>query len=168
MTKTLYLMRHAKSSWGDMTLGDFDRPLNERGQRDAPEMGRRLKKRDVKPEIILCSPARRTHQTVERLIRELGGTMKAVQFDDRIYEADPETLLELIRSLPDTCSSAMLIGHNPSMGWLVNHLSDVRIEKMPTCAVATLELPSPNWKNTGTETARLLEFDYPKRMTDGA
>ena len=167
MPKTLYLMRHAKSSWADMSLGDFDRPLNQRGQRDAPEMSRRLKKQGVKPEIILCSPAKRTRETLERLISELGGTMKAVQFDDRIYEADTKTLLELIHDLPDTCSSAMLIGHNPSMGWLVNQLSDVRTEKMPTCAVATIELPSSSWKDTGTETARLIDFDYPKRITGG-
>ncbi|HSR87604.1 MAG TPA: histidine phosphatase family protein [Pontiella sp.] len=167
MAKTLYLMRHAKSGWTDMSQSDFDRPLNKRGQRDAPEMGRRLKKRDVKPEIILCSPAQRSRQTLEQLIREFGGTMKTVQFDDRIYEADPDTLLDVIRSLPEAFASAMVIGHNPSMGRLANQLSDVRIEQMPTCAVATLELPSSRWKDTGTQTARLLHFDYPKRRPEG-
>ena len=150
-----------------MRLGDFDRPLNQRGLHDAPEMGRRLQQRGVHPEIILCSPAQRTRQTAELLIREVGGTMDGVQFDDRIYEADPDTLLDLIRSLPDTCASAMLIGHNPSMGWLANQLSDVGIEQMPTCAVAALEMPSSSWKEAGAEPARLLDFDYPKRITDG-
>ena len=164
MARILYLMRHAKSGWTDKNQSDFDRPLNNRGQHDAPELGRRLKNRGTKPEIILCSPAQRTRQTAERLIREFGGNLGDVQFDDRIYEADPDTLLELIRALPDTCAAAMLIGHNPSMGWLANQLSDVRIEQMPTCAVATLELPSSSWQDTGTATAQLLDFDYPGKV----
>ena len=77
--------------------------------------------------------------------------------------ADSETLLELIRSLPDSCCSAMLIGHNPSIGWLVNQLADARIENMPTCAVATIELPGERWDETGSSTGRLLDFDYPKK-----
>ncbi len=167
MTKTLYLMRHAKAGWMDMHLGDFDRSLTQRGLRDAPEMGQRLKKRGVRPEIILCSPAQRTRQTAELLIKEFGGTIDKVQFDDRIYEADPDTLLDLIRSLPETCSSVMLIGHNPSIGWLANQLSDVQIEQMPTCAIATLELPSSNWKDMGKEAARLLDLDHPSRDAKG-
>jgi len=163
MAKTLYLVRHAKSSWADMHLGDFDRPLNKRGLRDAPEMGRRLRQRGVNPEIILCSPAQRTRETAELLIREFGGTMEAVQFDDRIYEASPETLLELICTLPDSCSSAMLIGHNPSIGYLVHQLSDTGIERMPTCAVATLQLQSHAWNDFGRDSVRLLNFDSPKK-----
>ena len=164
MAKTLYLVRHAKSSWGDMTLGDFDRPLNKRGQRDAPEMGRRLKKRGVLPDIILCSPAQRARQTAELLLRELGGSMDGVQFDERIYEASMATLLDLIRSLPAACAAAMVIGHNPSIGWLANQFSGYRIEKMPTCAVAAFELPSFSWRDMGAGTARLLDFDCPKRI----
>jgi phosphohistidine phosphatase len=161
MAKTLYLMRHAKSSWADMSLGDFDRPLNQRGQRDAPEMGRRLKNRGVKPDIILCSPAQRARQTAGLLIRELEGDMDDIQFDERIYEASLDTLLNLIRSLPEGCTSVMVIGHNPSMGWLANQLSGFQIEKMPTCAVAAFELASFSWRDMGAENARLLDFDYP-------
>jgi len=166
MAKTLYLVRHANSSWAEMHLSDFDRPLNKRGLHDAPMMGNRLRKRGVKPEIILCSPAERTRQTAELLIREFGGTMEMVQFDDRIYEASPETLLELIRTLPDTCSSAMLIGHNPSIGYLVHQLSETGIERMPTCAIANLEVETGNWKNIDSCPIRLVDFYYPKRDAD--
>lgn len=167
MTKTLYLVRHAKSGWIDFGHSDFDRTLNQHGLHDAPEMGQRLKKRGVNPEIILCSPARRARQTAELLIKEFGGTMDVVQFDDRIYEASIDALLDLIRDLPDTCASAMLIGHNPSIGCLAHQLSDVGIEQMPTCAIATLELPSSNWEDIGEEAARLLDFDHPKRDAKG-
>lgn len=163
MTKTLYLVRHAKSGWTNMHLGDFNRTLNQRGLRDAPEMGQRLQKRGLKPEIILCSPAQRARQTAELFIKAFGGTMDGVHFDDRIYEADHKTLLTLIRLLPETCSSAMLIGHNPSIGWAANQLSDVGIEQMPTCAIATIELSSSRWKDMGKEATRLLDFDHPRR-----
>ena len=161
MAKTLYLMRHAKAASPDMQQGDFDRTLNERGLHDAAEMGRRLQQRGVKPEIILCSPAQRTRQTAERLIREFGGTMDVVQFDDRIYENTTDTLLDLIRMLPEACASAMVIGHNPSIGWLANQLSRYQIETMPSCAVASFELPSFQWRDLGRTPSRLLDFDYP-------
>jgi phosphohistidine phosphatase len=167
MAKTLYLVRHAKASWPDMHLGDFARTLNQRGLRDAPEMGQRLQKRGVKPEIILCSPAKRARQTAELLLKEFGDSMDGVHFDDRIYEADPGTLLNLVRSIPDACSSAMLIGHNPSIGWVANQLSDVHIEQMPTCAIASLGLPSSKWKDIGKEATRLLDFDYPTPHAKG-
>jgi len=163
MAKTLYLVRHAKSSWADMGQRDFDRPLNKRGLRDAPEMGRRLRKRNARPEIILCSPAQRTRQTLDLLIKEIGGTLDIVRFVESIYEASDETLLNLVQSLPESCASAMLIGHNPSIGWLANQLSDVRIDRMPTCAIATLELAAPRWKVIGSCPARLNDFACPKK-----
>ena len=161
MAKTLYLMRHAKAALPVMQYGDLDRTLNQRGLHDATEMGRKLQKRGGKPEIILCSPAQRTRQTAERLIGEFGGTMNVVQFDDRIYEASIDTLLNLIRLLPEACASAMVIGHNPSIGWLANQLSRYQIETMPSCAVASFELPSFSWKDMGPGNTRLLDFDYP-------
>ena len=161
MAKTLYLMRHAKAESPDMQRGDFDRVLNQRGVRDATEMGQRLQKRGVKPDVILCSPSQRTRQTAELLVAELGGTLDGVQFDDRIYEASMDILLDLIRALPPACASAMVIGHNPSVGWLANQLSGYQIATMPSCAVAAFELPSFSWRDMGAGTARLLDFDYP-------
>ncbi len=163
MAKHLYLVRHAKSSWTDMSLSDFDRPLNTRGLRDAPEMGRRLKVKGISPDTIVCSPARRTRQTLELILAELGGTMDAVLFDENIYEASAEALLQILQSLPDDCSSAMLVGHNPSIGWLAQELSDSRIDRMPTCAIAAIELETGRWNEISTCAARLIDFDYPKK-----
>lgn len=163
MPKTLYLMRHAKSSWSVMSQNDMARPLNERGLRDTPEMGRRLRGRNVRPDIILCSPAQRTRQTADLISQEMDLDPGTLQFNDPIYEASTDTLLQLIRSLPDQCQSAMIIGHNPSIGWLANALSDVGLERMPTCAIATLEMDTNRWAEVGTCTSSLLDFDYPKK-----
>ena len=163
MAKTLYLMRHAKSASPGIQQGDFDRTLNPRGMHDAAETGRRLKKRGVSPDIVLCSPATRARQTAERLIGELGGSMDIVQFDDRIYENTTDTLVDLIRSLPEACASAMVIGHNPSIGWLANQLSGFQIQKMPAGAVAAFELPSFSWRDMGAGSVRLLDFDDPEK-----
>jgi phosphohistidine phosphatase len=167
VAKTLYLVRHAKSGWTDFGQSDFDRSLSQRGRRDAPLMGQRLKERGANPAIILCSPAQRTRQTAELLTREFGESMNPVQFDDRIYEATTGTLLDLIRSLPETCASAMIIGHNPSIGCLANQLSEVRIELMPACAVASFELSTSSWRDMGKAAIRLLDFDHPKRNAKG-
>ncbi len=166
MAKTLYLVRHAKSGWTDMRLSDFDRPINQRGLHDAPEMGRRLRQRGVSPEVILCSPAQRARQTAELLVEAFGGSLEAVQFDDRIYEASNGTLLNIIQSLPDTCSSVMVIGHNPAIGYLVHQFSDTGIERMPTCAIATLQHQSQTWNDFGRDSVRLVDFDYPKNVVD--
>lgn len=157
MPKTLYLVRHAKSDWNTGNT-DFDRPLNKRGRRDAPEMGRRLKDKDPLPEIIVCSPAKRATETHERLGLEI-----KTAFDERIYEATTGDLLDIVQSLDDKYASAMLVGHNPAMTWLASQLSGVRIDNMPTCAVAAIEIDSEHWKKAGSRPARLLDLDYPKK-----
>ncbi len=157
--KTLYLARHAESSWSGTDLSDVDRSLNERGFRDAPEMGRRLKARGPLPEIILCSPAKRAMQTLEKL--DLG--IENVVFDEGLYEASTGGLLDIIQSLENRCGSAMLIGHNPAMTWLASRLSGTRIDSMPTCAIATIKLASTHWGKAGSCTATLQNFDYPEK-----
>ena len=157
--KILYLVRHAKSSWSNANLADFDRPLNNRGLRDAPEMGNRIKTRNTLPEIIACSPAKRATQTLEHL--DLG--IEHVVFEERIYGSSIGALLDVIHSLDDHLGSAMLIGHNPAMSLLAGWLSGVHIDNMPTCAVATIELDTGHWKDAGTCPAKLLDFDYPKK-----
>jgi phosphohistidine phosphatase len=158
-TKTLYLMRHAKSSWSAADLNDFDRPLNSRGLRDAPEMGRRLTDRGVRPGIILCSPAKRAVQTLEELNLDCGH----IQYEECIYAASDRELLTLIRALSDRYRSAMLIGHNPSMSLLAGALSGAQIHNMSTCAVAAIRLEESLWARAGTGTGVLLDMDYPKK-----
>ncbi len=158
-TKMLYLLRHAKSSWGHSDLSDFDRPLNKRGRHDAPEMGRRLRKRGTLPEIIVCSPATRAFETAQLL--DLG--IEPLVFDETIYEASVGSLLTVIHSLDDRYGSAMLIGHNPAMTWLASELTGADIDPLSTCAVATIRLTTGHWSQTGACLARLLDLDYPKK-----
>jgi phosphohistidine phosphatase len=157
MPKTLYLVRHAKSDW-HAGKSDFDRPLNKRGLSDAPEMGRRLKVRGQLPDLVVCSPAKRAFQTLELL--DLG---VETLFDETIYEASTGDLLGIVQALDDRHGSAMLIGHNPSMTWLAVMLSGVRIDGMPTCAIATIELDSNHWKMAGACPAKLVDLDFPKK-----
>jgi phosphohistidine phosphatase len=161
MPKTLYLVRHAKSDWNNGET-DFDRTLNPRGQCDAPEMGLRLKARDVHPDIIVCSPATRAFQTLELLALPAG----TVEYNENIYEASAIALLDIVQSLEDTADSAMLVGHNPAMSWLAGHLTGVRIDNMPTCSVATIRLTSNHWKKAGQDPAELLDFDHPKKESN--
>jgi phosphohistidine phosphatase len=158
MPKLLYLVRHAKSDWNN-SLADFDRPLNKRGFRDAPEMGHRLKTRGMLPQQIICSPAKRAFQTLENL--DLG--VEDIRFEESIYEASTETLFRMIQSLEDSVDSAMLIGHNPAMTWLASHLTQTVIPNLPTCSIVTLELPSNHWNAVGEVPANLLDLDFPKR-----
>jgi phosphohistidine phosphatase len=163
MPKTLYLVRHAKSSWVNPSYTDFDRPLNDRGQRDAPVMGRRLKEKGQRPEIIICSPARRAVETLDLLNAELGVPADSIFMQKRIYEASTETLLNIIQSLEDSNDSAMVVGHNPSMTWLASQLANTHIQNLPTCSIVTIQLDSNHWKEAGICPGELLDHDYPKR-----
>ena len=158
--KTLYLVRHAKSSWSHPDLSDFDRPLNKRGLHDAPEMGRRLKARHTIPELIICSPAQRAIATLEHM--KLG--VEEVVFDECVYGASPAELLNIIQSIRNRYPSAMLIGHNPAITLLAGRLSGRPIENMPTCSIVTIGLDSDLWSKAGACTAKLLDFDYPKKQ----
>jgi len=163
MTRILYLVRHAKSSWTDTNLNDVDRLLNKRGHRDASDMGDRLSKRKVHPDLLLSSPARRALSTAEIIAEKIGLSAAAVTCNENIYAASRQALLQIVRGLPDRHASVMLCGHNPSLENLVNLLSSIPINHMPTCAVATLELAVGRWEETGRHSGRLMDFDYPKR-----
>jgi len=162
--KTLYLIRHAEACWMESGQHDFSRPLNDCGKSDATEMGRRLKADGILPNVVLSSPALRAAQTAELIAAELGITSSSIVFDEKIYEAATSNLLGIIQSLENRHGSAMLIGHNPAMTWLINHLAGGHIANAPTCAIATLRTFSGRWKDAGPATADLLDFDYPARI----
>ena len=121
--KTLYLIRHAKSSWEDTALVDKDRPLNDRGQRDAPTMGERLAKRNVKPDLILSSPAVRALTTAEIIAKKLDYRRKDIVVSERLYAVEADDLLDVIHQLGDKVESVMLFGHNPELTELAHCLS---------------------------------------------
>jgi phosphohistidine phosphatase len=143
--KTLFLLRHAKSSWKEVDVADFDRPLNERGGRAAPFMGRLLRERGFTPDIIVSSPARRARKTA-RLFKGAGEYTAPLVFDERIYEASPTTLLYIAAEADDSKGSIMLVGHNPGMEEAARVLTG-QTEPMPTAAIAVIDLDIDSWKD---------------------
>jgi phosphohistidine phosphatase len=159
--KTLFLIRHAKSSRDDPTLSDKERPLNDRGRRDAPRMGERLAKQDVRPDIILSSPAVRALATAEIIAKKLDYDIKDIVVDDRLYAAAPGDLLEIIQGLGDNIKRVMLFGHNPELSELAHRLSH-KISDMPTCAVAEFSFDTKSWSTVGKEEPVKARLQTPK------
>lgn len=141
--KTLLLIRHAKSSWDDASLADFERPLNERGRRAAPFMGGFLRREGLVPDVVVSSPAVRAKQTAEAVIAA-GGFDGALAFEDSIYEASPNALRDAVAAIDDAAATAMLVGHNPGMEGFIRYLTG-EIESMPTGAVAVVSLDIDSW-----------------------
>jgi phosphohistidine phosphatase len=160
--KTLFLVRHAKSSRDDPSLPDRDRPLDERGKQDGPTMGKRLAKRDVKPDLLLSSPALRALTTAQLIAEEIGYKLKDIVVDDRLYASDADDLLAVIRALDRKLNRVMLFGHNPEFTDLAHRLSSEIIE-MPTCAVAEFHFDTNAWSDVGERKPAKVVFDYPKK-----
>ena len=160
--KTLFLIRHAKSSWADTALPDKDRPLAKRGRRDAPNMGKRLAKREVKPDLILSSPARRALTTAEIIANKLDYKLKDIMVDDRLYASAVHGLLDVIHKLGGKLERVMLFGHNPELTELAHRLAS-EITHMPTCAVAEFTFNTKSWSNIGKAKLAKVALEYPKK-----
>jgi phosphohistidine phosphatase len=160
--KTLFLIRHAKSSWEYTALPDKDRPLNDRGKRDAPKMGKRLAKRDVKPDLILSSPARRALTTAEIIAKKLNYKRRDIVVDDRLYAGAVRDLLNVVHKLGDNLERVILFGHNPELTELAHRLSS-EITHMPTCAVAEFTFNAKSWSHIGKPKLAKVVLDYPKK-----
>jgi phosphohistidine phosphatase len=143
--KTLYLLRHAKSSWDDPDLKDFDRPLNKRGLKAAPRVGALLQKQKLQPDIVLSSPALRAKQTTH-IVCEAAGLSSLINFDERIYEAGVQRLFEIVIGFSDTINVAVMVGHNPGFEELVSALTG-ESQRMPTAALACIELKIKKWSD---------------------
>jgi len=163
--KTLILVRHAKSSWNSDAGTDFERPLNNRGSRDAPEMAARLVARRLLPDTIISSAATRALVTSRLLLAGLALNSRILQTTDRIYEAPVPTLLETISDLQDSYQTAMIVGHNPGMSATTNHLCSEASIQMPTCAMACLDLDIDCWADVYRDCAALRWYDYPKNQS---
>jgi phosphohistidine phosphatase len=165
---TLYLLRHAKSSWSDPALPDRERPLAPRGRRDAERIARHLLRRRVEPVLVLCSSAARTRETLERLQGAVGAA--TVQVEEELYAASGEELLERLRAVPEEVDSVLLIGHNPGLQELALVLASTgselgRLErKFPTAALATLAVPQATWRRLGDGDGELVAFVVPKQL----
>ena len=166
--KRLYLIRHAKSSWDDPGLADFDRPLNDRGKRDAPRMGRRLAEAGHRPDLLLSSPARRAFSTAKRVARELGFRKDDIVSNRRLYHADESQLLREVQAQPDEAGSLMLFGHNPGLTGFATLLCRYPFGNVPTCGVVCIDFPVDSWERVAYNQGVLQFYDYPKKpQTEG-
>jgi phosphohistidine phosphatase len=161
--KILYVFRHAKSSWKNPDLTDFERPLNKRGKLNAPFMGKLLRKEGVKPELIISSPAKRAFVTAKLVANELGYPEKKIKKDDRIYDNYLNSLLKVIKEVEDKVLKLMIFGHNPAFTELVEYLSGEEIDNVPTSGVVAIEFDIDTWSKISENKGRFLFFEYPKK-----
>ncbi len=161
--KTLYLVRHAKSSWNHPELTDIKRPLNKRGKRDAPFMGNLLAEKKIKADLIISSPAIRAYSTAKSLASAIGYPLENIICNKNIYEADSYDLLQIVHGLDNKIDFVMLFGHNPGLTELYNKLINKYIGNLPTCAIAAMEFDIKYWEEVETFTGELKFFEYPKK-----
>jgi phosphohistidine phosphatase len=160
--KQLILFRHAKSSWDD-DVGDVDRPLAGRGERDAPRMGKRLKARHARPELIVTSHAARAERTAELVAKALGIKRGELRIERALYLASPDEILGVVAAQDDSLSCVLVVGHNPGLTELVNRLlPDLALDNLPTSGIVAIDLATPSWRSAATASAKLAYYDYPK------
>ena len=157
----LTLVRHAKSTWDYPELTDFERPLNERGRRDAPHMALRAQ---ALPKVtrIIASPATRALTTARIFAEHLGIDFDAIQIETKLYDASRKTLLEVVNSISHNPAHVMLFGHNPGFSELAHTLGHCPFDELPTCAIAHFKLDVKNWKDTGPGSGTLVKYLFPK------
>ncbi len=163
--KRLLLMRHAKSSWDAGGLADFDRPLNDRGLRDAPRMGQHLREQKLRPGLVLSSPAERARQTAALVVEAARFKSARLRHDERIYEADAARLIEVVTQLEEDAETVLLVGHNPGMEQLLQLLTG-ETRRMTTAAVALVALDIEKWSKAREHSGRLEWHVRPKELQD--
>lgn len=143
--KTLYLLRHSKSSWSTPSLDDFDRPLNERGKRDAPFMGDILAKKNIFPQFFVTSPALRAVKTSEVIAKKINYPIGSIIKERNLYEASALDILSVIKKTDNKIESLMLVGHNPGMTDLINIISNRKMDNLPTSGIVCLKKETESW-----------------------
>ena len=166
MAKQLLLVRHGKSDLGDSNLSDFDRPLNARGHRNAPEMAKRILAKDQVPQLIVSSPALRAITTAMHFAQIWNIPADQIQQEPSIYEANTRALLGVVNKLGDEYGKVVLFGHNPGLTELANYLSDANIYNLPTCGTVLMSFDLDHWAEVSSDSGTLLDFDYPKSLDE--
>ncbi len=161
--KTVFLVRHAKSSWKDTSLDDIDRPLNKRGQRDAPFMGKLLRGRGVVPDRLISSPANRALTTAQHFAKAFGMDKGSVLVEESLYESYPDAIQSLIQGLDGELKTVLLFSHNPTLTTFVNRYASDYIANVPTCGIVQLESRVDQWSDFAPDTAKVKAFYYPKQ-----
>ena len=160
--KTLILVRHAKSSWDEVGMDDAERPLNERGKKEAPQMARRLKDKDIKIDIFISSPAKRAHKTAKYFAEEYELNKKEIEITNKLYGASVTAFLEVISAIDDKHKTAIIFSHNPGITEFANTLTSVHIDNMPTSSIFAVQANASKWADFFKSEKSFLFFDYPK------
>lgn len=159
--KKLYLVRHAKSDWSNPSLDDFDRPLNQRGKKNAPFMGKVLKKKKIKPDLIISSPAYRARETARKIAKKIR-YLDEIMYNEHLYEASLKEILEIVTFIEDEYDEVFIVGHNPGLNTLAFYLVDFN-ENIPTSGILEIEFNSQTWREINKKNAKLVSFEYPKK-----
>lgn len=163
--KTLTILRHAKSSWKDTGKSDHQRPLNRRGERDAPVMGARITEAGIRPSLIMSSPAVRAWKTAKIIARAISYPVEFLHREPGLYLADAQALLALLAQQDDAFNSILIVGHNPGLTDLVNYLLPNITDNLPTCGIVAFNVETDDWDLRAGATAELLLYDYPKNKS---
>ena len=162
--KTIILVRHAKSSWDDFSLKDEDRPLTDRGKKNAPDMAKRLLKKKVPIDAILSSPAERAKRTAEYFAREYDISKKKIILIPELYMANNDAFVRTIRNAPEKADSIALFSHNDGITHFANSLSEAKVDNMPTCSVFAVKVDIKSWDEFVPGKTEFYFFDYPKSL----
>ncbi len=159
--KTLLIIRHAKSSWGNPNFQDFDRPLNNRGERDAPFMAKLISNKSIKPDVIVSSPANRAYATAIEFAKAFGYPEKKINMDKGIYSHGQGHILSILRNLASNINTICIFGHNPDLTYLATYLSGQLFDNVPTCGVVCIDFDVDVWGDIDNQNGTLRFFEYP-------
>ena len=158
--KTIYFVRHAKSSWDDPALSDHDRPLNARGKRDALFMGKKLLQLGWIPEKIISSTAKRAKKTAKKINKSLNAGK--IELNKNLYLASPQTIFSVLRRQPEDTDRVMIVAHNPAMTEIINYFSKDFIPNVPTAGIFRVDFNIDDWAQINFQNGKLIDFIYPK------
>ena len=165
MNRRLVMIRHAKSSWANPLQSDFERPLNDRGEHDAPMMGERLKKQNIIPDLIIASPAKRAKQTAKKVAKAIGYDEDKIQWIEKLYHCIPQVFEEVLYEVSDDVQTVFIVAHNPGITEFVNELSsEFSIDNMPTCGMVGAEVELKHWEMFPSAQKKVFLFEYPKKQ----
>lgn len=164
--KTLLLVRHAKSDWGNPGLEDFERPLNERGKRDAPAMAKRLLEKKITIDAMISSTAKRAAKTAKAFAEVYDLKKNRLFFDEELYMAGSAAFKAVIEKADDKFDTIALFSHNPGITGFANELTNARIDNIPTCGVFVIKINTDTWKKFSDSPKEFWFFDYPKSVTE--
>ena len=164
--KQLLLIRHAKSSWADFSIKDFDRPLNDRGKKDAPMMAERLRKKNIDIDAFIASPAKRARKTAEAFVKEFKDKKKDIEFYEELYLAGPSVFFDVISKTNDKHDTIAVFSHNEGITSFANMLTTTRIDNIPTCGMFAVKAKIKHWSEFESAEKEFWFFDYPKAGED--